>query len=614
MAKKAETAVAKTPTRPQRTASRKTQSKEKSPRVEAITFDFQRNLINILGEEHYPYAEYLYHELAANAWDSDASEVNITEHAVRPARRGQTALYDIVVADDGNGMDFEGLQEYFRVGDSSKRERKVSERFDRALIGRIGVGKVSILKVARSWKITTERHLGLSEPVRLTVHVDVDEWIAGHLPAFAVQYVEPTGRAGTEITLEGVQTRLREDRILRHLQRLPLGQGFSIWRNGEFVPPRQWHGIDQIPIETEASWEVDGVHATGPITGAIWIRPEMPKNQQAYVDEPGTEKDGLERDPAGIEVRVSGDMITREFFGREQHGHQVNRLWGWVEVPWLPILGNRTDYLRDSPQGRAFYETVKPIFDEAYRRIRYEKDRREQERRRRRLSKDADSNGADHGGDTKPDAPDPSSAPPTAETSDELLASRYGEAINKILSDKPEFAPVIQQEPRTQRGRPAKDRIYPVRPAGRSEPFEEDVYGDALALVWREESGRATIAVPGSVRRVKSAKAPERELGGVTVNTKAGVQLRFAALGPLEAPYRWNLDDPGELTLDLNTDHKLFKEADRQGGAMRRLHCAWLVSLALAERAHPISGQGVADFLEALSYELYSEWGRRGRG
>ena len=22
----------------------------------------------------------------------------------------------------------------------------------------------------------------------------------------------------------------------------------------------------------------------------------------------------------------------------EQHGHQVNRLWGWVEVPWLPIL------------------------------------------------------------------------------------------------------------------------------------------------------------------------------------------------------------------------------------------------------------------------------------
>jgi hypothetical protein len=200
------------------------------------------------------------------------------------------------------------------------------------------------------------------------------------------------------------------------------------------------------------------------------------------------------------------------------------------------------------------------------------------------------------------------------ETSDELLASRYGEVINQILTDKPEFAPVVKEEPRTQRGRPAKDRIYPVRPAHRGEPFEEDVYGDDLALVEHEESSRATVAVPGSVHRVRSAKAPERELGEVTVNTKAGVQLRFAALGGLEAPYRWNLDGPGDLTLDINTDHKLYKESDRQGGAMHRLHCAWPVSLALAERAHPISGQGVADFLEALSYELYSGWGRRRRG
>jgi hypothetical protein len=582
-------------------------------RVEVINFEFQRNLINILGEEHYPYGEFLYHELAANAWDSDASEVRITENVVQPARRGQSALYDIVVADNGNGMDFEGLQEYFRVGDSSKRQRKVSEAGERPLIGRIGVGKVSILKVARSWKISTERHLGLAEPVRLTVHVDVDQWIAGRLPAFAVQYVEPTGRPGTEITLEGVQTRLREDRILRHLQRLPLGSNFSVWRNGEFVPPRRWHGIDHIPIDTEASWEVDGVHHTGSITGGIWIRPEGSKRDQAYVAEPGTEKEGLERDPAGIEVRVSGDMIVREFFGREQHGHQVNRLWGWVEVPWLPILGNRTDYLRDSPQGRAFYATVKESFDQAYRKVRYEKDRREQERRRQRLDKNGDSVDTTDGDESAVGPGDGSRSLDATETSDALLASRYGEVINQILSDKPEFAPVLQQAPRTQRGRPAKDRIYPVRPAHRSAPFEADVYGDDLALVERVEKSNATVAIPGAVRRVTADKAPDLELGEVTINTTAGVQLRFAALGPLEAPYRWNLDDPGELTLDLNTDHKLYKEADRQGASMHRLHCAWLVSLALAERVHPTSGHAVADFLEALSYELYSGWGRRRR-
>jgi 3-polyprenyl-4-hydroxybenzoate decarboxylase len=35
------------------------------------------------------------------------------------------------------------------------------------------------------------------------LHVDVDQWIDGGLSAFAVQYVEPSGRPGTEIVLEG---------------------------------------------------------------------------------------------------------------------------------------------------------------------------------------------------------------------------------------------------------------------------------------------------------------------------------------------------------------------------------------------------------------------------
>jgi hypothetical protein len=58
-----------------------------------------------------------------------------------------------------------------------------------------------------------------------------------------------------------------------------------------------------------------------------------------------------------------------------------------------------------------------------------------------------------------------------------------------------------------------------------------------------------------------------------------------------------NLDDPGELTLDLTTDHKVYKETERQSGALHRLALRLAVSLALAERAHPI-GHAVADFLE----------------
>src|SRR4051794_33152734 len=129
-------------------APRKRDKDEAASFQSEISFEMDRSLINVLGEEHYPYAEYLYHELAANSWDSDATDVNISEETVRKGSRAGPALYTITVRDDGTGMDAAGLREYFRVGGSSKRERRTSERLGRAVIGRIGVGKVSILKVA----------------------------------------------------------------------------------------------------------------------------------------------------------------------------------------------------------------------------------------------------------------------------------------------------------------------------------------------------------------------------------------------------------------------------------------------------------------------------------
>src|SRR4051794_14460824 len=91
-----------------------------------VSFDLSRNLINVLGEDHYPYAEYLYHELAANAYDADATEVHITDDVVQSAAPGRAALYDITFRDNGGGMDRSGLQEWFRLGESSKRVRHVS--------------------------------------------------------------------------------------------------------------------------------------------------------------------------------------------------------------------------------------------------------------------------------------------------------------------------------------------------------------------------------------------------------------------------------------------------------------------------------------------------------
>jgi hypothetical protein len=600
-------------------------------KVDVVSFDLRRNLIKILGEDHYPYAEFLYHELAANAWDEDATEVQIVENVIAPARRGQPAVLDIVVRDNGNGMDLGLLREYFKVGESGKRARKVSERLGRPLIGQIGVGKVSILKAARRWQVTTERHLGLDEPVRLTVHVDIDQWIDGDLPAFAVQYLEPTGSSGTEITLEGVTVKMREDRIVRHLQRLPLGEDFMVWRNGDLIPPKQWFGVDMIPIDTEVEWVIGGETEHGRLRGELWIRPEAPsKREQAYIKEPADSGQGLRRDAAGIEVRVNQDMITREFFGHESHGHQVNRIWGWVEAPWLPILGNRTDYLRDHPAGVAFFDAVKPYFDDAYRRVRYEQDSRAQEAKRK-----ADGAGGDEAdGSTSPDEASADGAGAaaaqqsgastlrdTVESEHEQVASRYGETLKRTLDDHPDLAPVLREPARTSRGRPALDRIYPARPTGERQAFVADPYGTDFAIRSSVESDAVSKVVAGSALR-SGGDGAERdddvetlETAEVVRNTPAGIRLRFVPLGGFEAPYRWALGDSPELSLDINTDHKLYVQSiDRPGGAQHRLYCSLMISLALGELAHPSTGPAVAAYVETLAYELFDGTAGRRRG
>jgi hypothetical protein len=574
----------------------------KSTRKKTIGFDFARSLINVLGEEHYPHAEFLYHELAANAFDEDATEVQIIEEVVEPATRGKPAVMNITVTDNGNGMDLDGLQHYFRVGDSEKLERKVTERFGRPLIGRIGVGKVAILKVARRWRIETERHLGLDEPVRIGVTVNIDDWIEGREDGFAVEELEPTGQQGTEIVLDAVTTKLREDRILRHLQRLPLSEEFMVWRNGEPIPPRRWYGVQKIDINEVVKWEDSkGQHAET-ARGEIWIRPEQSKREQAFVAEPKNEKEALRREPAGIEVRVDGDMITREFFGHESHGHKVNRLWGWVDVPWLPIVGNRTDYRRDTPAGHAFYERMREVFAEAFGSIRYVGDRRAESRGK--------GKGADPSKEGAKSNDAASSAPDESDVTLSALAARYGKTVNQVVEDKPELAPVIEQPAERSRGRPGKDRLYPARPVGKASPFDVSVEGADLAIEEKTDQVSRGV-VTGSKLRPEARKAPALELADIVVNTTAGVQLQFAALGPFEAPYRWELDDPAELMLSINTDHKMYLDAlgqGRVGNPTHRMYCAWVVALAMAERRLPTSGRALSDYLEALSYELFSGW------
>lgn len=571
-------------------------------RVEVVGFDLRRTLLNVLGEDHYPFAESLYHELVANAWDEDAARVEIIEEVIQPASPGRQALVNITISDDGNGMDLDGLREYFTVGESSKPARVQSARKSRPLIGRIGVGKVSILKVARRWTVETERHPKLGVPNRLVVHVDVDEWIEGRSPGFAVEVLDPTGRHGTTIILEEVKTRMREDRILRHLQRLPLGEDFLVFRNGDLVAPRTWWGIERTEVNETIEWEEgDGTPMKGQVRGEIWVRPVQSGKNVPYVQEPATEQQGLSREPAGIEVRVNRDVIKNEFFGHDTHAHGVNRILGWVDADWLPILGNRTDFVRDHPAFTAFFLRMKEIFDNIYRPVKAERDSRTKRSAETSGEQPASDQGRAPAGNGKT----------IAVGSSDPIESRYSEAVGQVLQKHPEFAPLVEKKLNTRRGQPAKDRIYPARGTGERRPFIRNEIGEDLAVGETQVDELVRQLRVGSALRTSAKESENLEVAEVVRNTAAGIRVKLSGLGSREALYRWNLADVNDLQLEINTDHKLYEGAGRPGSAPHRVYCSIMMSLALAERLNPVSGTTFSDLLETVSYEILSELARR---
>jgi hypothetical protein len=126
--------------------------------------EFDMNTIQHLGISMYSRLPPVLAELVANCWDADANEVTIE-------------LFDedlsdkkILVKDNGYGMNLDDINEKFlQIG----RNRRISENTDktpggRKVIGRKGIGKLSIFGIAEEVIITTVRN-SLKNQFRLSL-------------------------------------------------------------------------------------------------------------------------------------------------------------------------------------------------------------------------------------------------------------------------------------------------------------------------------------------------------------------------------------------------------------------------------------------------------------
>lgn len=165
---------------------------------------FAGRLIDLLGQQMYGGAVPSVAELVANAWDADATKVEITipeDVTVEGA--------EIVVRDFGTGMTFDELNDFYLHVGYERRKRGERTPGGRAVMGRKGIGKLAGFGIAEDIIVTSikEGHL---------VELQLNYSKLRELET-TTDYVLPTLRNEPTTEHSGVKITFKELKLLRNI-------------------------------------------------------------------------------------------------------------------------------------------------------------------------------------------------------------------------------------------------------------------------------------------------------------------------------------------------------------------------------------------------------------
>ena len=129
--------------------TKKTALREAS--LKPLYFKIQLSVLEHLGNGLYASIPSILTEIIANAWDADASKVNIE---IDPDGEW------IKISDDGHGMSERDLQEKFLAVGYSRRDQKEKDKSEsglRPVMGRKGIGKLAMFSLANKINVTSRR-------------------------------------------------------------------------------------------------------------------------------------------------------------------------------------------------------------------------------------------------------------------------------------------------------------------------------------------------------------------------------------------------------------------------------------------------------------------------
>lgn len=315
--------------------------------MEKIPVTVDKSHLVTIGERLYTESVELLRELINNAYDADATEVKVT-----------ISGDEIVVEDNGSGMDFEGLKQYFNIGSPFKKENPKSPKFNRTRIGEFGIGKFSVLSACEHFEVFTKKG-----DFAGTVIFNKNDWKKDHTEWQLPLYKETVSNSiqdGSKVILRGVKKKFNIDSVERRLiETLPLkAPNFSVYLNGKKLLPRFITGR-KIPFLEGTDY--------GIIHGEIII---LPASRITYEE-------------AGVLVRVKQVAVKRLSFGIESN--LLPRITGEVNVDFLSLTTDRNDFLRDTSEFEVFNKVMEKIITQVKEELTRQSDEKENSRIKRAL-------------------------------------------------------------------------------------------------------------------------------------------------------------------------------------------------------------------------------------
>lgn len=211
---------------------------------EKYTMSLSMNVLNHLGINLYSNIPAVLSEIVANAWDADATKVNIT-----------IENDTIVIEDNGSGMSTDDINnKYLCVGYIKRKESLYSPVFQRKYMGRKGIGKLSMFSIAREVTVFSKKELNDKSEIN-GLKMDIGEITKtieqqSNNADFSVQYhpeeldviENEIEKTGTKIVLSELKKNTNaltpeyiKTRIARRFGIIGKTFNFSVFVNGEEV-------------------------------------------------------------------------------------------------------------------------------------------------------------------------------------------------------------------------------------------------------------------------------------------------------------------------------------------------------------------------------------------